>query len=135
MGWWKPGSRRFPDGVSARRANPTLGLAGGFGLVVHETDNGVERNFADRQMDRIRSRITSRGRVSIPARIRRKLGLTPGSTVEWCERGSEVLVRRATKYSSLDIHQVVFPSPPEPKSVEAMDVGVGIHLRCRHSRS
>ena len=72
--------------------------------------------------------------MSIPARIRRKLGLTPGSTVEWCERGSEVLVRRATKYSSLDIHRAVFPSAPEPKTVEEMDAGIEIHLRRRHPR-
>ena len=81
------------------------------------------------------SRITSRGQVLIPARIRRTLGLTPGSTVEWCERGPEVLVRRATKYSSLEIHQAVFPSAPEPKSVEEMDVGIGSHLRRRYSRT
>ena len=72
-------------------------------------------------MKNVQSRITSQGRVSIPARIRRKLGLTPGSTVEWCERESEVLFRRATKYSSLEIHQAVFPSPPERKCVEEMD--------------
>lgn len=86
-------------------------------------------------MKNVQSRIASQGRVSIPARIRRKLGLTPGSTVEWCERGPEVLIRRATKYSSLEIHQAVFPSVPERKSVEEMDLGVGTHLRRRHSPS
>ncbi len=86
-------------------------------------------------MDSIQSRITSQGQVSVPARIRHKLGLTPGSTVEWCERGPEVLVRRATKYTSLEIHHAVFPSAPERKSVEEMDAGIGIHLRARHARS
>ena len=89
----------------------------------------------DRHPETIQTRITSQGQVSIPARIRRKLGLTPGSTVEWCERGPEVLVRRATKYSSLEIHQAVFPATPERKSVEEMDTGIGIHLRRRHERS
>lgn len=93
------------------------------------------RTTSHRHMENVQSRITSQGQVSIPARIRRKLGLTPGSTVEWCERGPEVLVRRATKYSSLEIHQAVFPSPPEHKSVEEMDAGIGTHVRRRHAGS
>ena len=47
-------------------------------------------------MEPIESKITSQGQVSIPARIRRKLGLTAGSKVEWCGRGDEVIVRRAS---------------------------------------
>ena len=86
-------------------------------------------------MENIQSRITSQGQVSIPAPIRRKLGLTPGSTVEWCERGPEVVVRKATKYSSLDIHRAVFPSVPERKSVEEMDAGIRTHLRQRNART
>lgn len=89
----------------------------------------------DRHVERIQSRVSPQGRVPIPARIRRKLGLMPGSTVEWCERGGEVLVRRATKYSSLEIHQAVFPSPPERKSVEELDAGIETHLRRRPARS
>ena len=85
-------------------------------------------------MENMQSRITSQGLVSVPARIRRKLGLTPGSTVEWCERGSEVLVRRATKFSSLDIHRAVFSVSPEAKTVEEMDAGIETHLRRRQSR-
>ena len=94
----------------------------------------MEQRGANQHMENVQSRITSQGQVSIPARIRRKLGLTPGSTVEWCERGPEVLVRRATKYSSLDIHRAVFPVAPEPRSVEEMDEGIQTHLRRRHAR-
>ncbi|MDE2904461.1 MAG: AbrB/MazE/SpoVT family DNA-binding domain-containing protein [Acidobacteriota bacterium] len=56
------------------------------------------------------SKITSQRQVSIPARIRRKLGLTPGSRVEWCERGDEVIVRRASRYSSKRASGVHRPS-------------------------
>gem|GEM_PF-2765201 len=101
----------------------------------NDNDNGAVGNVSNRHVESIQSRITSQGQVSIPARIRRKLGLTPGSTVEWCERGPEVVVRRATKYSSLEIHQAVFPSAPERVSVEEMDTGIGTHLRRRHARS
>ena len=86
-------------------------------------------------MENIQSKITSQGQVSIPARIRRKLGLTPGSTVEWCDRGPEVIVRRATKHSSLDIHQAIFSSPPGSRTVEEMDAGIQSHLRRRRARS
>lgn len=73
-------------------------------------------------MESIDSRITSPGQVSIPARIRRKLGLTQGPKVEWCERGQEVILRRASKYSSLDIHEAVFDTPRAPTSIEALVV-------------
>lgn len=86
-------------------------------------------------MKNIQSRITAWGQVFIPARIRRKLGLTPGSTVAWCERGPGVLVRRATKYASLDIHRAVFCSSPEAKTVEEMDKGIQTHLRRRQARA
>ena len=85
-------------------------------------------------MESIESKITSQGQVSVPARIRRKLGLTPGSRLEWCERGDEVIVRRASKYSSLDIHEAVFGTPPARRSVEEMDEGIRSHLRRSHAR-
>ena len=85
-------------------------------------------------MESIESKITSQGQVSVPARIRRKLGLTPGSRLEWCERGDEVIVRRASKYSSLDIHEAVFGTPPARRSVEEMDEGIRSHVRRRHAR-
>ena len=85
-------------------------------------------------MEPIESRITAQGQVSVPVRIRRKLGLTPGSTVEWCERGEEVIVRRASKYSSLDIHEAVFGSPPARRSIEDMDEGIRSRVRRTHAR-
>lgn len=85
-------------------------------------------------MASIESKLTSQGQVSIPARIRRKLGLTPDSRVEWCERGDEVLVRRASKYSSLDIHEAVFSAPPARRNVEDMDEGIRSHMRRTHAR-
>ena len=81
------------------------------------------------------SKLTSQGQVSIPARIRRKLGLTPGATVEWCERGDEVIVRRASKYSSLEIHKAVFTTPPARRSIEDMDEGIRSRMCRSHARA
>ena len=85
-------------------------------------------------MERIESRITSQGRISIPARIRQKLGLTPGSTIEWCERGDEVIVRRATKHTSQDIHDALFATPPDARGAGDMDEGIRALMRRRHAR-
>ena len=85
-------------------------------------------------MERIESRITAQGQVSVPARIRHRLGLTPGSKVEWCEIGDEVIVRRASKFSSQDIHDAVFDTPPERRSVSDMDEGIRARVRHKHAR-
>ncbi len=85
-------------------------------------------------MESIESKVTSRGRVSIPARIRRKLGLSTGAKIEWCRRGDELIVRRASKYSSLDIHQAVFTRRPASKSVEDMDAGIRFHVKRNPAR-
>ncbi len=84
-------------------------------------------------MERIESKITAQGQVSVPARIRRRLGLTPGSKIEWCESGGEVVVRRASKFSSRDIHEAVFDKPPEPRSVADMDEGIRSRVRRKHA--
>ena len=85
-------------------------------------------------MERVESKITSQGQVSIPAPIRQKLGLTPGSKVEWCVQGDDVIVRRATTYTSQDIHDALFVTPPASHTVEDMKEGIRSHLRRKHAR-
>lgn len=70
----------------------------------------------------------------MPARIRRKLGLSPGSRIEWSERGDDVIVRRAAKYSSLDIHEAVFGEIPVRRSLDDMDEGIRSRMRRNHAR-
>ena len=87
-------------------------------------------------MKNMESEITSQGQVAVPASIRDKLGLTSGSKIEWCERGEEVVVRRATKYSSRDIHDALFASasPPRSRTLEEMDTGIRALMRRKHAR-
>jgi AbrB family looped-hinge helix DNA binding protein len=54
------------------------------------------------------SKLTAQGQVSVPAEVRRRLGLGPGSVIEWTEREGAYLVRRAGRYSSADIHDALF---------------------------
>lgn len=47
-----------------------------------------------------RPKVTAQGHIPVPARMRRTLGVGPGSVFEWDEDGDEVVVRRAGRYSS-----------------------------------
>lgn len=42
-----------------------------------------------------RTRVTSKGQVTIPVRVRQKLGLRQGDEVEFSENGGETIIRRA----------------------------------------
>ena len=86
-------------------------------------------------MKTIRSKLTAQGQISVPARIRHKLGLGPGSVIEWEEQGDEVVVRRAGRYTSEDLHKIAFPDgPPKPISVEEMDEAIKGYIRKKHAR-
>ena len=55
------------------------------------------------------SKLTAQGQISVPADIRKKLGVGPGSILEWEEKNDEVIVRRAGRHTSEDVHAVLFP--------------------------
>ncbi len=80
------------------------------------------------------SKITAQGQISIPAKVRNKLGLAPGSVLEWYEQGREVFVRRASKYTSKDIHQAIFTATPQAKSAADMHKGIQDRMRRKYER-
>jgi AbrB family looped-hinge helix DNA binding protein len=82
-----------------------------------------------------RSKVTSQGQISVPADVRRKLGIRPGSVLEWEEEGDKIVVRRAGKYTSEDIHKALFPNgPPKRRSLEELKQGIVDYIRERHAR-
>lgn len=85
-------------------------------------------------MKTIRSKITAQGQISVPAPIRKKLGLGPGSVIEWEEQGDDVVLRRAGQYSSEDLHKILFKSPPKPISVSDIKKGIRSYIRKKHAR-
>lgn len=85
-------------------------------------------------MATIRSRITAQGQISVPAHVRRKLGVGPGSVIEWEDNGEAVFVRRAGNYTSEDLHKLLFKTPPKPASLEDVKEGIRKHIRKRHAR-
>jgi AbrB family looped-hinge helix DNA binding protein len=80
------------------------------------------------------SKLTAQGHISIPTAIRRKLGLRPGSVREWDDRGKEIVVRRASRYTSEDVHRTMFPKPPKPKTLAEIKAGLRQHMKQRHAR-
>jgi antitoxin PrlF len=80
------------------------------------------------------SRVTAQGQVSVPASVRRKLGVGPGSVLEWDEDGERVVVRRAGRYSSEEVHRALFPKKPARRSLKQLKVGVARAIRKRHAR-
>jgi len=82
------------------------------------------------------SKVTAQGQTSVPAEIRRRLGVGPGSTLEWDEEGDEIVVRRAAKYTWDDIHRVLFKDkkPPRYHTDEELKEGIVRHIRKKYAR-
>ena len=81
------------------------------------------------------SKLTAQGQVSVPAAVRRRLGVGPGAVLEWDEDGGAIVVRRAGRYSSEDVHRALFPKrAPTPKTLEQIKEGIRRYTRKRHAR-
>jgi AbrB family looped-hinge helix DNA binding protein len=81
------------------------------------------------------SKVTSQGQISVPAGVRQKLGIGPGSILEWDEDGDKIVVRRAARFTSEDIHRALFPEKaPKSRTVDDMKEGIRRRARERHAR-
>ena len=80
------------------------------------------------------SRLTAQGQISVPAAVRRKLGVGPGSTLEWQEEGNRIVVRRVGRFTSADVHEAVFSTPPKPRTLAELTAGLTTHAKRRHAR-
>jgi len=79
------------------------------------------------------SKLTAQGQVSVPAKVRQRLGVGPGSVLEWDEDGDRVIVRKAGRYSSEDIHRVLFAKAPRQRSLADMKAGIRQYIKRRHA--
>ena len=81
------------------------------------------------------SRVTSQGQISVPAAVRRRLGLEPGAVLEWEECNGCMMVRRVGRFSSEDIHRALFPSgSPTYKSDAEIKAGMARYVKGRYER-
>lgn len=79
------------------------------------------------------SKLTAQGQISVPAKVRRKLGLGPGSVIEWNDAGEQIVVRRVGQYTSEDVHRALFPKPPRPRTLAELKEGVRRDIRRRRA--
>ncbi len=81
------------------------------------------------------TRITSQGQVSVPAAIRKSLGLTPGSLIEWVVNGDEVIVRRSGRLDSQAMHDAIFQGRKPKSNGMTKEEGIASYMREKHARS
>ena len=71
----------------------------------------------------------------MPSEIRKKLGVGPGSVLEWDEKYDEVIVRKAGRHSMADVHEALFPDGgPRRKASAIAKEGIRKHIRQKHAR-
>lgn len=82
-----------------------------------------------------RSKITTQGHVSVPAEVCRRLGVGPGSVLEWDEQGETIVIRRSPCYTSDDVHRALFPDQAiRRRTLNEMKQAIRRHARERHAR-
>ena len=79
------------------------------------------------------SKLTAQGQISVPAKVRQKLGIGPGSVLEWDDDGDRVVVRKAGRFTSEDIHRRLFARPAKPRTVADMKNGIRRYVKKRHA--
>jgi AbrB family looped-hinge helix DNA binding protein len=71
----------------------------------------------------------------VPAEVRRKLGIGPGSVLEWNEEGEKIVVRRSARYNWDDVHRALFPDrPPKARTLAELKQGIRRYVQGRHAR-
>jgi len=80
------------------------------------------------------SRVTAQGQISVPAEVRKRLELVPGSVLEWDAEGDHITVRRVGRHTFEDLHGALFPQPPPPRSLEELKEGLRQSVKARHAR-
>ena len=79
------------------------------------------------------SKLTAQGQISVPTEVRRRLGIGPGSILEWEEEGERIVVRRAGRYTSEDLHRALFEEAPQPRTLEELKDGRRQYVKSRHA--
>ena len=80
------------------------------------------------------SKLTAQGQVSVPAEVRRRLGVGPGSVLEWDDDGKAIVVRRAGRFTSEDVHRALFSGAPRARTLTELKAGIAKYVRRRRAR-
>jgi AbrB family looped-hinge helix DNA binding protein len=81
------------------------------------------------------SKLTAQGQISVPSEIRKKLGVGPGSVLEWDEKNDQIVVRKAGSHTLADVHDALFPEGgPEGRAAVTVKEGIRKHILQKHAR-
>ena len=79
-------------------------------------------------MQKAHTKLTSQGQVSVPAAVRKALHLMPGSVLVWSQDGDRIIVERATRHSTAEVHQALFaggtPGSAPAKTLAELKQGI-----------
>lgn len=82
-----------------------------------------------------RAKLTRQSQISVPAAVRKKLGVEPGGFIEFEEEGDKIVIRRVGRYSFDDIRKMLFPKgPPRPRTLDELKEGIAEYMRKTHGR-
>ncbi len=88
-------------------------------------------------MEKMQTKLTSQGQVSVPAAVRKFLHLIPGSALVWAQDGDRIVVERAKRHSTDEVHLALFADAPpggEPaKTLTELKQGIRQHMQRRHA--
>ena len=87
-------------------------------------------------MQKVQTKLTSQGQVSVPAAVRSFLHLMPGSVLVWSQEGDRIVVERATRHTTSDVHQALFEgaAPASPaKTLTELKQGIRQRTQRRHA--
>jgi antitoxin PrlF len=86
-------------------------------------------------MGSTRAKLTAQSQISIPAEVRKKLGVAPGGFIEFEEEDGRIFLRKAGRYTFADIHAALFPDgPPKPKTLAELKDGIRQYMLKKHAR-
>jgi AbrB family looped-hinge helix DNA binding protein len=81
-----------------------------------------------------KSKLTAQSQISVPAEVRQRLGVGPGSVLEWDEQAGQVVVRRAGRYSSEEVHSALFPVAHDSKAPKDPKEAIRRYIHRKHAR-
>ena len=87
-------------------------------------------------MQKVQTKLTSQGQVSVPAAVRSFLHLMPGSVLVWSQEGDRIVVERATRHTTSDVHRALFAgaAPASPaKTLTELKQGIRQRVQRRHA--
>ena len=80
-----------------------------------------------------KSKLTAQGQISVPAEVRQRLGVGPGSVLEWDEQDDQVVVRRAGRYTSEEVHSALFPDGVPAAGAPDVKEAIRTYVRKKHA--